>query len=434
MNDSEDNRIARLLQSVEREENEAFDRPTGAFSRQLFEESEEEDVSLVGSEDDEGLAQELEDVNVMEYEPDIDVQGQIQDDFDELEQIPVYSRLHHDIVTKADGSRAYISRNKAMLWDMQPKLESRPANRNILRIRMGCAVGEAKEAQTPLEIWKLFFTDSMVLDITNSTNIWVNSKRQNYSRERDTKETTPAEVKCVLGILYMAGVMKSSHQLLEDLWNCDGFGVEFFRCAMSIKRFKFLLIAMRFDDITSREDRQRIDKLAPIRDIFEEFVENCKLNYRVSEFVTIDEMLDSFRGRCSFRQYIKNKPAKYGLKIFALVCAKTFYTANLEIYAGKQPAGPYQIDNSAKSVVQRIVEPISGSGRNVTMDNWFSSIPLCFDLLADHRLTMVGTLRKDKREIPNLFLETKKRSVNSAKFAFKDKCTMVSYVSTKKSM
>lgn len=30
------------------------------------------------------------------------------------------------------------------------------------------------------------------------------------------------------------------------------------------------------------------------------------------EFVTIDEKLETFRGRCSYRQYISQNPAKYG--------------------------------------------------------------------------------------------------------------------------
>jgi hypothetical protein len=34
--------------------------------------------------------------------------------------------------------------------------------------------------------------------------------------------------------------------------------------------------------------------------------------------------------------------------------------------------------------------PTSGTGRNVTLDNWFASYPLAKSLL-DHKLTMVGT-------------------------------------------
>lgn len=113
-------------------------------------------------------------------------------------------------------------------------------------------------------------------------------------------------------------------------------------------------------------------------------------------------MLESFRGRCNFRVYMKNKPAKYRIRIFLLACARTFYTSNMEVYVGTQPDGPYSVDNSGMSVVERLVEPISGTNRNVTVDNWFTSLPLCEKLLVDHHLTLVGTVRKNKKEISPL--------------------------------
>jgi len=66
----------------------------------------------------------------------------------------------------------------------------------------------------------------------------------------------------------------------------------------------------------------------------------CKENYTVGENRTIDEMLEGFRGRCSFLQYIPNKPNKYGIKIQALVDSRTFYTSNMEVYVGTQPDSP----------------------------------------------------------------------------------------------
>lgn len=41
---------------------------------------------------------------------------------------------------------------------------------------------------------------------------------------------------------------------------------------------------------------------------------------------------------------------------------------------------------------------------------------------------MVGTIRKKKKEIPPLFLDTKKREVNSSKFGYSKECLLVSYV------
>jgi hypothetical protein len=50
--------------------------------------------------------------------------------------------------------------------------------------------------------------------------------------------------------------------------------------------------------------------------------------------VSINEKLETLRGRCGFKYYILSKPNKYGMKIYALFDARVLYTFNLEIYAG----------------------------------------------------------------------------------------------------
>ncbi|KAF5276317.1 hypothetical protein FQR65_LT16418 [Abscondita terminalis] len=186
----------------------------------------------------------------------------------------------------------------------------------------------------------------------------------------------------------------------------------------------------RFDNIHDREVRRSEDKLAPIQNLFEQFVNRCQQNYIVGPDTTIDEMLEGFRGRCGFRQYIKSKPARYGIKIFSLADAHNYYTLNMEVYVGTQPEGAFRLDNSASSVVKRLVKPIVQSGRNVTMDNWFTSINLVQDLLKDN-LTVVGTVRKNKRELPPEFINSKSREVNSTIFGFTNTATLLSYVPKK---
>lgn len=167
----------------------------------------------------------------------------------------------------------------------------------------------------------------------------------------------------------MGGVLKSSRVNMEELWNSNGTGVELFRLTMSMYRFKFLLQHIRFDDVDTREERKQLDKLCPIRELFELFVSNCKHAYTPFKYVTIDEKLEAFRGRCGFRQYIPSKPNKYGIKIFALANGKTFYTCNLEVYLGQQPQGPFFVNNSPSEVVKRLCESIKGTKRNLTCCN-----------------------------------------------------------------
>lgn len=132
---------------------------------------------------------------------------------------------------------------------------------------------------------------------------------------------------------------------------------------MSWNRFYLLLRCLRFDDKDTRDARISVDKLATIRDLFDEIVASFKKYYSASQFVTIDEKLEAFRGRCGFRQY-------------ALTDVKMFYTFNLEVYGGKQPEGPYSQDNSSLALVLRLSDIIHNTGRNITCDNFFTSLPL----------------------------------------------------------
>ncbi|CAH2006856.1 unnamed protein product, partial [Acanthoscelides obtectus] len=254
--------------------------------------------------------------------------------------------------------------------------------------------------------------------------------RENYDRERDAKDVTKTEMLAFIGLRFLSGSKKQNHTHFLELWTKDGTGSEIFRACMSYQRFLFLLANIRFDDKTTRHERKKIDKLAAVRYVLDKFVSNCKKNYSMGEFMTIDEMLIAFRGRCSFVQYIPNKPAKYGLKAFVLCDARTFYVSNLELYCGKQPDGQYSQSNTPTAIVHRLLAEQKGSNRNLTSDNWYSSYPLAVELLQD-KITFIGTLKKNKRELPIEFLPNKNRLVGSSLFGFQKDVTIVSHVQKK---
>ncbi|KAJ4438318.1 hypothetical protein ANN_14260 [Periplaneta americana] len=124
------------------------------------------------------------------------------------------------------------------------------------------------------------------------------------------------ELKAFICLVFLAGIFKSNHEDVDSLFTTDGTGRDIFRATMIKERYLFLLTALRFDSIETREERKRQgNKLAAISEVFDSFISNCKRNYCSSEYTTLDEMLVAFRGRCSFRVYLKGKPQNYGLQI-----------------------------------------------------------------------------------------------------------------------
>lgn len=239
-----------------------------------------------------------------------------------------------------------------------------------------------------------------------------------------------SEILALVGTLYLIGLKQSSHTNVSELWTTDGTGVPLLRCIMSSRRFLFLLRCLRFDDRSTRKERRKLDKLAAIREIYDAFVDNCKKNYVPGVSMTIDEMLWGFRGRCGFLQYMEGKPAKIGIKVQILADAFEFYVQNLEIYCGQQPEGPYRVSNKPADIVKRLVEPLEGSNRNITTDNWYTSPTLARDLLKEG-LTCYGTMKKNKREIPPEFLPSKSRELKSTIFGFQKDMMLASYATKK---
>ena len=199
---------------------------------------------------------------------------------------------------------------------------------------------------------------------------------------------------------------------------------------MSVSRFRFLLCHIRFNDRSTRNERLKTDKMAPIGEMFHMFIKQCQECYSIFSCATIDEKFEAFRGRCGFKQYIPSKPNKYEIKIFALVDSSTYYTCYMEVYVGLQPENPYRASNSPGDIVERLCSQILGTGRNITIDNWFTSYELAQTMFKKN-ITLVGTLRKNKWQIPPEFVSNKNRSPSTSLFGFGNNSTLVSYISRK---
>ena len=109
--------------------------------------------------------------------------------------------------------------------------------------------------------------------------------------------------------------------------------------AMPRERFKLISSIICFDDRSTRpyQDLSR-KNFFKIENIFSRFRENISRAVIPSENLTVDETLYAFRGHCNFRQYIKSKPARYGIKYWSVVDMQTSYLLDTEIYLGKQTA------------------------------------------------------------------------------------------------
>lgn len=293
------------------------------------------------------------------------------------------------------------------------------------------------KTEEPEKVWNMLFDDEIISIILQWTNKRLAKLRLKYKNETksDLRDLDVIELRSFIGLLLLTSIFKSNHEDIRSLFATDGSGRDIFRCVTNANRFAVILSALRFDDPETRLERKNRDILAPISQIFNAFISNCQKVYTIGFCACVDEMLVSFRGRAKFKMYMPKKPCKYGLKVMALTDARSGYLLNAYIYSGKDSDGRDLSEDLRKyskptQAVLRLAKPILGTNRNITADNWFSSIELV-EALKEVNLTFVGTLKKNKKEIPPEFLPKRAREVGSSLYGFTNYMTMISHVTKK---
>ena len=97
----------------------------------------------------------------------------------------------------------------------------------------------------------------------------------------------------------------------------------------------------------------------------------------------------------------------------------------MQVYTGKD-AESFRETNQGIRVVLDLVEDIEKSGRNITCDNFFTNLTLARKLLQT-KLTLIGTMRKNKPELPMEFTVAKGQNVKSTVFGFQQDAMIASH-------
>lgn len=327
-------------------------------------------------------------------------------------------------------------------WSSKPPSRNRrtPA-RNLISTRLPAMRAPARNlgnSPSKREVWRLFFDDDIIETVVTNTNVKLASFRANLSantNKSNYRDTNTEEIHALIGLLLLSSILKSNNEKMKSLFTKDEYSRPIFAATMSVKRYEILIGALRFDCAQTRDERKRVNKAAAISEIFDKIISNSQKAYSPSEYVTIDEMLVPFRGRCPFRVFMPKKPKKYGMKVMCLTDARTSFLVNAYIYTGKDSDGVGLTEEERKKPVTvqsltRLCKVIEGTNRNVTADNWFSSMD-GVEELGKMKLTYVGTIRRDKRAIPEEFQANKDRPVVSTLYGFRGEVAILSFVPKK---
>ncbi|XP_046706113.1 uncharacterized protein LOC124386364 [Silurus meridionalis] len=220
------------------------------------------------------------------------------------------------------------------------------------------------------------------------------------------------ELMAFISILFVRAIMCPVGAIV-DCWS-ESFLVPVIKETMPRDRFISIMKHLRFDDKDTRAERVKTDKFAAISDIWTRFNKNCAESFTPGEHMTIDERLFPTKVHCPFTQYNATKPDKFGIKFWMATDLETKYVCNTSPYLGKDPKDPsgQKGDRLAENVVMNLMGPFLDDGRNVMTDDFFTSLSLLHRLL-QRKTTLLGTVNKVRRELPQLAKNTAQREVFS---------------------
>lgn len=186
---------------------------------------------------------------------------------DENPQLPV--TVHPTTVQPT----TYYGKKNCFAWNSEaPHISAKTPERNVIKIKLTAPKGPASILikPSPEAVWRLFFTDNILQEIVINTNKKLEQLRQNLKTPDSSsyRNTNKEEIEALLGLLILCSIFKSGREKLASLFSTDSTGRHIFRGIMSLKRCETLILALRFDDTSTRAERKENDPAAAISYIF----------------------------------------------------------------------------------------------------------------------------------------------------------------------
>ncbi|CAF1505516.1 unnamed protein product [Adineta ricciae] len=279
---------------------------------------------------------------------------------------------------------------------------------------------------SPLQTFRRVFCDRVLNLILEQTNIYGKQKYQKAGSMKDLIDITKVQLEQFLGINIIMGYCRNPS--IDSYWSTNAsLRNEKISTSMSCKNFKRILGNLHLVDNSQATKRKECDKLYKVADFLNLLLQNFQTHFDLGEKLTIDEMMIKFKGRCAFKQYIKDKPVKRGYKVWALADASTGYIYNFEIYTGKSAERQMPL---GEHVVWSLTRGLSRKFHHVYFDNFFTSPSLVERLLHDG-IYSTGTLRKTRKGVPVEITRDFKMNRGDVRFLAKGPISVVRWMDRK---
>jgi hypothetical protein len=254
---------------------------------------------------------------------------------------------------------------------------------------------------TSLDLFSRFFTEELWDLLVEETNRYAAENVGTTPGARPWSDTTVPEIKAFVGMLMHMGVLKAPR--LELYWQKTYRELETPGLAeiMPIRRFQQI---WRFFHISNNANmiprgQPGYDKLYRVRPLLDIITPLFESEYVTHQNCAIDEAMIPYKGRLGFKQYMKDKPTKWGIKVFVLADSHNGYVKRLQVYTGKDVDAGSDAVGLCTRVCLELLNGLENSGLCLYTDNYYTSPVLCKHLY-NNGINSCGTCKTARKFFP----------------------------------
>ncbi|XP_010901142.2 piggyBac transposable element-derived protein 4-like isoform X2 [Esox lucius] len=248
---------------------------------------------------------------------------------------------------------------------------------------------------SPLELFQLFFSTSVVRKLCSNTNKQA-TKRIIQGLQFKWTDVTPQELLKYISLVIFMGLLKLGS--IKSYWRQKNiFSVPFPGTVMARDRWLLISSNLRMSDPAedavndSKKGSSEYDPLFRLKPLMTKINAACKSFYQPRKNLAIDERMVATEAKTGMTQYMKHKPAKCRFKLFILADSSNGYTSNFIVYTGKSKfhtgfGRPYD------AVVGLLDKLFLGNGYHIYCDHVYTS-PQLFRHLSSLQFRACGTYR-----------------------------------------
>ena len=260
----------------------------------------------------------------------------------------------------------------------------------------------------PHTVFELYWTDACVDRIVVETNRYARAVlpplENGLPRTKGGpkwKDVNRYEIRGWLGITILMGCKRLPSVRQYWMRSQPFLYCELISSIMSLGRWEQIMRCLHLVDNNSivRDVRDpRFDRIAKTRWLVEMFVKVSRDIYNLEREITVDECVIPYKGRyCFIRQFMPDKPVRFGIKVWLLASSKSRFVWQMEVYFGEGTgAGTHGL---GFHVVERMVKGLENRGHCLVIDNFFASVNLFHELMCKG-IWATGTVRRTSKNLP----------------------------------